>query len=194
MLLVAAAVSDSSLSFLWVLLFAVYAQIDVVFLGILASLRSVFGSSFVRLACAAFIAKDLAFAVGRMLRDAVDMPVGSFICVAVLLVTAVAEIVVYLLQTLKNSHGNDEPSSIPEALSASMGKRYQLTPREQDVLLALLQGRSYTNIGHRLYISKSTVKTHANHIYAKLGVGSRDELIDLLDPDASSDAVTSHVL
>ena len=54
--------------------------------------------------------------------------------------------------------------------------------RVNDVLLALLQGRSYTNIGHKLFISKSTVKTHAIHIYAKLGVSSRDELIDLLDP------------
>ena len=50
------------------------------------------------------------------------------------------------------------------------------------MLYALLQGRSYTNIGHRLFISKSTVKTHANHIYSKMGVGTRDELIDLLEP------------
>lgn len=185
-LLVVAAVSDSSLSFLWVLLFAVYAQIDVAFLGMLASLRSVFGSSFVRLACAAFCAKDLLFSLGRMLRDSLDVPTGSFICVAVLLTVTVVEIVVYLLQTLNNAHERGEPSSIPQALSVSIANRYQLTPREQEVLLALLQGRSYTNIGHKLFISKSTVKTHANHIYAKLGVGTRDELIDLLDPDVPS--------
>ncbi len=66
-----------------------------------------------------------------------------------------------------------------------MAKRYELTPRETEVLLALLQGRSYTNIGYKLFISKSTVKTHANHIYAKIGVGSRDELIELLNPDST---------
>lgn len=181
-LLVSAAVSDSSIGFLWVLLFAVYAQIDVAFMGILASLTSSFGSSFPRLVCLAFIGKDLVFVLGRVLRSEVDVPIGSFICVSILLAATVFEIVVYLLQTYKNSHDCDEPASIPEALSASISTRFELTPRENDVLLALLQGRSYTNIGHKLFISKSTVKTHANHIYAKMGVSSRDELIDLLNP------------
>ena len=49
-LLVVAAVSDSSISFLWVLLFAVYAQIDVAFMGILASVRLVFGAPYLPLA------------------------------------------------------------------------------------------------------------------------------------------------
>ena len=181
-LLVVAAVSDSSISFLWVLLFAVYAQIDVAFMGILASVRLVFGAPYLPLACALFCLKDLLFAAGRILRDLVDVPVGCLICVIVLLAVVVFEFVVYLLQTLKNPHGNDEPPSIPATLCASIAARYDLTPRESEVLYALLQGRSYTNIGHRLFISKSTVKTHANHIYSKMGVGTRDELIDLLEP------------
>lgn len=181
-LLVVAAVSDSSISFLWVLLFAVYAQVDVAFMGILASIRPVFGAQHLPLVCLLFCAKDLLFALGRVLRDFVDAPTGCLVCVIVLLGTAVFEFVVYLLQTLKNSPESDEPSSIPAALCSSIVSRYDLTPREGEVLYALLQGRSYTNIGHRLFISKSTVKTHANHIYAKMGVGTRDELIDLLDP------------
>lgn len=185
-LLVVASVSDSSIGFLWVLLFAVYAQIDVVFIGILASLRTVFGSSFCRFACALFCVKDGAFVAGRILQDHIDASLGCFICVIVLLSTTVFEIVVYLVQTLNNAHEQGEPSSIPEVLSASIGARYQLTPRESDVLFALLQGRSYTNIGHKLFISKSTVKTHANHIYAKLGVNTRDELIELLEPSNRS--------
>ena len=181
-LLVVAAVSDSSISFLWVLLFAVYAQVDVAFMGILASIRPVFGAQHLPLVCVLFCAKDLLFALGRVLRDFVDVPAGCLICVIVLLAVTVFEFVVYLLQTLKSSPESGEPSSIPAALCASIAARYDLTPRESEVLYALLQGRSYTNIGHRLFISKSTVKTHANHIYAKMGVGTRDELIDLLDP------------
>lgn len=184
-LLVAAAVLDSSIGFLWVLLFAVYAQVDVAFFGILTSLRKALGSSFPGLVCILFCAKDFVFVCGRLLRAEVDVHVGGFICVVVLLATVIAGIVVYLLHSVKSSNGKDGSSpSIPEALSASMGKRYDLTPRETEVLLALLQGRSYTNIGYKLFISKSTVKTHANHIYAKLGVGSRDELIELLDPES----------
>ena len=151
-------------------------------MGILASVRLVFGAPYLPLACALFCLKDLLFAAGRILRDLIDVPVGCLICVIVLLAVVVFEFVVYLLQTLKNPHGNDEPPSIPATLCASIAARYDLTPRESEVLYALLQGRSYTNIGHRLFISKSTVKTHANHIYSKMGVGTRDELIDLLEP------------
>lgn len=185
-LLVAASVLDSSIGFLWVLLFAVYSQVDVAFFGILTSMRKAFGSSFSKLVCILFCAKDLVFVCGRVMRSLVDVQMGTFICVVVLLVTVIVGIVVYLLQSVKSAHGKDGSLSIPEALSKSMAKRYELTPRETEVLLALLQGRSYTNIGYKLFISKSTVKTHANHIYAKIGVGSRDELIELLNPDNSS--------
>lgn len=182
-LLVVASVVDSSIGFLWVLLFAVYSQVDVAFLGILSSLRKALGSSFSQLVCVLFILKDLVFVCGRVMRSSMEVQVGSFICVVVLLATVIVMIVVYLLQSVKSAHGKDSSPSIPEALSASMAKRYDLTLRETEVLLALLQGRSYTNIGYKLFISKSTVKTHANHIYAKIGVGSRDELIDLLNPE-----------
>lgn len=184
-LLVAASVVESSIGFLWVLLFAVYSQVDVAFFGILTSMKKALGSSFSKLVCILFCAKDLVFVCGRVMRSLVDVQTGTFVCVVVLLVTVIAGIVVYLLQSVKSAHGKDGSPSIPEALSKSMAKRYELTPRETEVLLALLQGRSYTNIGCKLFISKSTVKTHANHIYAKIGVGSRDELIELLNPDST---------
>lgn len=184
-LLVAASVIDSAIGFLWVLLFAVYSQIDVAFLGILSSLRKALGSSFPKLVCVLFCAKDFVFACGRIMRMNIDVQTGTLVCVIVLLSTAIVEIVVYLLQSVKSAHDKDEAPSIPEALTASMARRYELTPRETEVLLALLQGRSYTNIGYKLFISKSTVKTHANHIYAKIGVRSRDELIELLSPNGS---------
>lgn len=183
-LLVSASVIDSSIGFLWVLLFAVYSQIDVAFFGIIASLKKALGSSFSKLVCLLFCAKDLVFVCGRILRLTIDVQTGTFICVIVLLATAIVGIVAHLLQSVKSAHDKDGAPSIPEALAASMARRYELTPRETEVLLALLQGRSYTNIGYKLFISKSTVKTHANHIYSKIGVRSRDELIELLDPDS----------
>ncbi len=54
-----------------------------------------------------------------------------------------------------------------------------LTPRERDVLTLMAQGYSRSYIGKVLYISPDTVKVHARHIYAKLGVTSKDELIAL---------------
>ena len=54
-----------------------------------------------------------------------------------------------------------------------------LTPRETGVLALLAQGRSIPYIRDELIISRETAATHAKHIYAKLGVHSRQELIDL---------------
>ncbi len=52
-----------------------------------------------------------------------------------------------------------------------------LTPREQDVFALMAAGYSRSYIGKVLYISPDTVKVHARHIYAKLGITSKDELI-----------------
>ncbi len=52
-----------------------------------------------------------------------------------------------------------------------------LTPRETDVLAQLQRRRSNSQIAADLHISIETVRTHARHIYSKLGVGSRRELL-----------------
>ncbi len=52
-----------------------------------------------------------------------------------------------------------------------------LSERERDVLELVLLGYSTPRIAQRLVVSENTVKTHLRHIYAKLGVGSRQELM-----------------
>ena len=48
-----------------------------------------------------------------------------------------------------------------------------LTDREREVLKMVALGMSNKQIGSKLYISEKTVKTHANHVFRKLGVASR---------------------
>jgi LuxR family maltose regulon positive regulatory protein len=48
-----------------------------------------------------------------------------------------------------------------------------LTDRELEVLDLLVGGRSYTEIGAELFVSRNTVKSHVRHVYTKLGVTSR---------------------
>lgn len=54
--------------------------------------------------------------------------------------------------------------------------RYDLTAREREVLLLLLDRLTYGEIAEKLFISTNTVKTHAGSIYKKTGVSSRKEL------------------
>ncbi len=51
--------------------------------------------------------------------------------------------------------------------------RGPLTAREVEVLQLAARGNSAAQIAERLTISPSTVKTHFEHVYAKLGVGDR---------------------
>lgn len=60
-------------------------------------------------------------------------------------------------------------------------ERYGLSQREAEVLSLIVRGRSVPHISQRLFISRSTVKTHISHIYEKLGVTDRQEMIDAIE-------------
>ncbi|MEG2025337.1 MAG: helix-turn-helix transcriptional regulator [Gordonibacter sp.] len=61
-----------------------------------------------------------------------------------------------------------------------MAGRYGLSPRETEVFILLAQGRTRAFIQDELVLSGSTVKTHVSHIYAKMDVHDRQEMMDLI--------------
>lgn len=58
--------------------------------------------------------------------------------------------------------------------------KYHLTNRERDILPLIYQGHNYAKIAEILGISLSTVRIHIDHIFKKVSVNSRAELIHLL--------------
>ena len=48
-----------------------------------------------------------------------------------------------------------------------------LTPREREVLIRIARGQSIPAIAADLYVAPSTVKTHVQRLYEKLGVSDR---------------------
>lgn len=58
---------------------------------------------------------------------------------------------------------------------------YMLSPREYEVLVLLAKGRSMNYIKDELVVSEGTAKTHIRHVYKKLNVHSRHELIGLIE-------------
>jgi DNA-binding CsgD family transcriptional regulator len=52
-----------------------------------------------------------------------------------------------------------------------------LTPTEREIVQLAAQGHTNAEIGERLFISVHTVKKHLSHVYAKLGLGRRAELV-----------------
>jgi DNA-binding CsgD family transcriptional regulator len=52
-----------------------------------------------------------------------------------------------------------------------------LTPTECDVVRLVSQGLANNDIATRLFVSPRTVQTHLTHVYAKLGLTSRVQLV-----------------
>ncbi|MFQ8869236.1 MAG: response regulator transcription factor, partial [Eggerthella lenta] len=55
-----------------------------------------------------------------------------------------------------------------------------LSTRETEVMELIARGNSMAAIAERLVISENTVRTHAKHIYTKLDIHRRQELLDML--------------
>ena len=54
-----------------------------------------------------------------------------------------------------------------------IGDEPQLTPREREVLHLIAEGLSAPDIGRRIHLSPTTVKSHLHKLYEKLGVSDR---------------------
>ncbi|MFD2415268.1 response regulator [Amycolatopsis pigmentata] len=52
-----------------------------------------------------------------------------------------------------------------------------LTTRETEVLTQLAAGHSNAEIARQLFVSETTIKTHINHIYAKIGATDRAQAV-----------------
>jgi LuxR family maltose regulon positive regulatory protein len=67
--------------------------------------------------------------------------------------------------------------SVPQKLPAAQALVEPLTGRELEVLRLIAAGLSNREIADELYIAVSTVKTHVNRIYGKLGAKSRTQAV-----------------
>lgn len=67
-----------------------------------------------------------------------------------------------------------------EERCAEVSDAYGLSPRETEILNLLVQGRTRAYIQEELVLAENTVKTHIAHIYTKLGVKDRKEMVDVI--------------
>lgn len=79
------------------------------------------------------------------------------------------------LATVEKMPPEEQRQTIETVLHAA-----ELTERENQIATLLLKGYTYRLIAQELFISESTVKTHIQNIYYKLGVRNKTELINKL--------------
>lgn len=77
-----------------------------------------------------------------------------------------------------------------QARCDDIASTYLLSRRETEVMRLLAKGHNAAFIQDKLCISKSTAKTHINHIYKKLDIHTQQELLNLVehkeDPEPAS--------
>ena len=62
-----------------------------------------------------------------------------------------------------------------------LSEQYLLSTREKEVFLILAKGHNATFIQEQLCVSKSTAKTHINHIYKKMDIHTQQELLKMVE-------------
>lgn len=66
-------------------------------------------------------------------------------------------------------------------LVEELSEEYGLSPKETEVLALVAKGRSMPRIQDELYISRGTATTHLRHIYQKMDIHDKQELLDLVE-------------
>ncbi|WP_262898768.1 helix-turn-helix transcriptional regulator [Dawidia soli] len=70
------------------------------------------------------------------------------------------------------------PVQTPFIVDASALENLNLTAREYEVLQLMAKGCSNTEIAEALFLSLSTIKTHASNLFVKMDVTSRTKAIE----------------
>jgi DNA-binding NarL/FixJ family response regulator len=72
---------------------------------------------------------------------------------------------------------------VPQTLARQV-EPARLSPREKQILGLVVMGYMNGQIAEHLFVAESTVKSHLSSAFAKLGVGSRGEAVELIvDPE-----------
>lgn len=132
------------------------------------------------------------FAIGAILGIiALQLPQEYAACLGVAIAGAFCLLAFFSHKPRYPESGFERPSSEADAKSSprsswrlrckAVSEKYGLSERQQEILLLLTQGRNAKYIEAALVISLSTVQTHIRNIYRKVGVHSRQELIDVIE-------------
>jgi DNA-binding CsgD family transcriptional regulator len=66
-------------------------------------------------------------------------------------------------------------------LSEFFLKKFNITEREEQIIMLLRKGRAYKEIAEELVIAYKTVDAHIQNIYSKTGVNRRKQLLNLIE-------------
>jgi DNA-binding CsgD family transcriptional regulator len=93
--------------------------------------------------------------------------------------------VLYLRWFAARFHGRPKAEEETPAPGADLFARYNISPREQEIVNLICKGKTNGEIADELFISLQTVKDHVYRIYRKTDVKNRVQLVTLFMRDDS---------
>ena len=90
-----------------------------------------------------------------------------------------------LVRAIRSAHAGrvtlspEAAQSLVETTNLPPAPGLDLTEREREVLVLMIEGLNNIQIAGRLNVSSSTIKSHVSNILSKLGVASRTEAVTL---------------
>lgn len=93
------------------------------------------------------------------------------------IVLAVIAITFFIIGIFLNKKSLQKKHIPKEEINHQKIKQLGLSTREYEVLLEITKGLSNKEIGAKLFLSESTIKTHASQVLTKLGVKRRTQVI-----------------
>lgn len=164
---------------LWAVLFELFLETRVAFNVLYGIVRGL-------VSLATLTATGFSLFVMASMPDGVVHVMLLFFLLAMILVSSI----LFGSRNVASLWGLERSAIAPEATDAeqvahAMAQRYGLTARETEVMALLMKGRNEPFISEALFISPGTTHSHVSHIYAKIGVHSRQELLDVAEGQAA---------
>ena len=156
--------------------------IGYVFFGFIAVYRIVLFLDFAEYRTSLFYLAPAGLMIGRI-GDATGALIGTVLqsgTIALCTITAVLfafSIITFFLFYERMYFSGNAPKTETPDVSVSFTARYDLSPREQEVLKLILNSKTNKEIGELLFVSENTIKFHVKNILKKTGCTSRKELI-----------------
>lgn len=116
---------------------------------------------------------------------AVCLIVGIGACEFLLKRTSIARYAIRYAEERGEQDALTENMGVLKEHCVAAARKHDLTARELDVLYMLVQGYSVSRVSEVLHIAEGTATTHKRHIYKKLDVHTKNELIDLIKSNES---------
>ena len=122
-----------------------------------------------------------------VLGDAVSEIMGVVVFALCEAVVALMIFIFVVLHRFNTTHDDDEGKQKRQSDNIQIrdaceriADACKLSPRERDVFFLLAEGRSTARVKEELCIAEGTVNTHVRNIYSKLGVHTRQEMLDVI--------------